>query len=382
MSKKIKSLLAKLFIFVCRTVFGIKKNRVLFMCFACKTYADNSRAVSEALHAMAPELEIVWLFRDPESKKGIVPEYVKSVKNTYINFLYYTATSISIVNNNVFYDFNKSDKQFLVQLWHGDRPIKRVGYDCLPEDTKVYFPERREGFCNLAVSGSRFCDSQFRTAFKYPGEILSVGSPRDDVLVNGDPERAKKTRKALSISEDKKILVYAPTFRRENRNGAQAKQEIDLEKTLCALEEKFGGEWVCLVRSHPVAGGIVGFEKSSKLMEVSSYEDMADLLLIADMLITDYSSSATDFTLQTRPVIMFQPDIKEYIEKSRTLYFNMEDSPYLIAENQQELEKIIMELTPENIAKNCQDLAEFYGTYETGKSSHETAKRIYDWINK
>lgn len=383
MKNGIKYILVNVYIFACRMVFGIKKDRVLFDSFGGKSYSDNTRAVSEALHKYNPNLEIVWRFKDPESKKRLIPEYIKTISSKRTSAIKAFATSGCIITNCVFPNYIKSKKQFFIQLWHGDRSFKKILYDIDGFEKNHFCPESTSGYCDLMISGSEFCDKQFRSAFRYPGEIITVGSPRDDVLVNGNPERAEYARKTLGVDKDKKLLLYAPTFRDVNAHGeVQQKQEIDLEKTLDVLEEKYGGEWVCLVRSHPVAGGIGGFAESERLLEVSKYEDMADLLLISDMLITDYSSSATDFTLQNRPVIIFQPDLKDYTENSRNLCFNMEDTPYMVAHSQEELEEIILELTDEKIKENCKQLADFYGTVETGKSAEETAKRICEWLNK
>ena len=103
---------------------------------------------------------------------------------------------------------------------------------------------------------------------------------------------------------------------------------------------------------------------------------MADLLLISDMLITDYSSSAGDFALLKRPLVLFQSDIKEYIKYDRSFYFNMEDSPYYIAENQQELEDIINELDEKKAKENCEKILEFYETNETGHAAETIAEII------
>jgi CDP-glycerol glycerophosphotransferase len=108
---------------------------------------------------------------------------------------------------------------------------------------------------------------------------------------------------------------------------------------------------------------------------------MADLLLVSDALITDFSSSAGDYALLNRPLILFQSDYDEYVEKDRGFYFDMNDSPYFIAKNQEELEVIIAKLTEDKVKENCKEILDFYGTCETGKSSEVIANRIIDWMN-
>ncbi len=378
--RKIKDCLINSYVSACRIFFGMK-NRAVFVSFSGTSYSDNSKPLSEKLHELSPETEIVWLFKNPEEKKTVVPEYVKCVAiDDKYEVMKLMATSKCIVNNCALMGFKKSKKQFLIQLWHGDRSFKKILYDSSFVGDDFFLAESVDGFCDLAVSGSDYGDMQYRSAFKYNGEILTVGTPRDDVLLNYTEGMVKNIKKSLNISEDKKIALYAPTLRRKNASDKtpQPKQDIDLEKTLNKLGELTGDEWVFLVRSHPSVAGIGGVVENENLMEVSSYEDMADLLLVSDILITDFSSSAGDYALLHRPIVLFQSDYDEYVEKDRGFYFDMKDSPYYIAKNQEELEQILTDMTPEAVTKNCDDILKFYGTTETGISSEVIAKRMID----
>ena len=222
---------------------------------------------------------------------------------------------------------------------------------------------------------------QYASAFRYSGEVLKVGTPRNDVLIRNDADEAMAIRRTIGC-ENKKILLYAPTLRRENASSktVQDKQDIDLEKTLSLLKEKTGEDWILLVRSHPSVPSLNVADKEGEIINVSSYEDMADLLLVTDFLITDFSSSAADIALLHRAVILFHSDIKEYLTKDRGLYFNMTDSPYYVANDQKELEALITRITPEEFAQNCDDILKFYGTVETGKASEAVAERLVDWM--
>jgi CDP-glycerol glycerophosphotransferase len=128
--------------------------------------------------------------------------------------------------------------------------------------------------------------------------------------------------------------------------------------------------------------GLFGFETNEKILDVSGFEDMSDLLLVADVLITDYSSCAGDFALTHRPIILYQSDRREYREKDRDFYFEMEDSPYMIAENQQELEDWISRLDEETVRKNCDEILRFYKTTESGRAADAAAGRIVEWLNE
>ena len=381
--QKLKKFLVDSYVILCRLIFGMK-NRALFISFLGTSYSDNPKALSEKLHELAPDIEIVWLFKKPEEKKGVVPEYVKCVAiDDKFEVMKLMATSKCIVNNCALAGFKKNKKQFLIQLWHGDRAFKKVLYDSSFAGEDYFVWEAIDGFCDLAVSGSKYGDMQYRSAFRYNGEILTIGTPRDDILLNYTEDKVLSIKKSLNIPENKKIVLYAPTLRRKNASdkSLQPKQSIDLERTLHKFSEAFGGDWVMLVRAHPSVSGIGGFDENDNLKEVSSYEDMADLLLVSDALITDFSSSAGDYALLNRPLILFQSDYDEYVEKDRGFYFDMDDSPYFIAKNQEELEVIIAKLTEDKVKENCKEILDFYGTCETGKSSEVIANRIIDWMN-
>ncbi len=384
LKQKIKSFLVDCYVVLCRLVFGMK-DRVLFVSFSGGSYSDNPKPVSEKLHELAPEIEIIWLFKDPEKKKTIVPEYVNCVDiNNKYQLMAQMAISKCIVNNCTFSWIKKGRKQFFIQLWHGDRAFKKVLYDSSFSTTDFSVAESKPGYCDLAVAGSDYGEQQYRSAFRYEGEVLKVGTPRNDMLLRIDESKIKQIKDTLNISGEKKIALYAPTLRRENaeNNTLQPKQDIDLVKTLSVLNASTHKQWIFLVRAHPSVSGMSGISENANIIDVSAYEDMADLLLISDLLITDYSSSAGDYALLHRPLVLFQSDYDAYVEKDRGFYFNMEDSPYYIAKSQEELESVLTAMTSESVIKNCDDILAFYGTNETGKASEAVAKRIINWIRQ
>ncbi len=362
----------------------IKKNRVLFVSFDGRAYSDNPKAVSCALHDMDPTAEILWVTKDLKAGAAIYPDYVKLIdRNKPLQYTRALTTSKVIVDNENFKIAKRKGQRF-VQVWHGDRAFKKILYDSPFFKPTSKVREEEEGYCDLAVSGSEYGYNTFRSAFRYTGEMITTGTPRDDMLLRNDPQQAAEVKKKLGIPDGAKVLLYAPTLRRKNQRGKgdQEIQDLDVHKTLEALEKKYGCDWIFLLRAHPVMSGLTGFETGEKVKDVSKYEDMADLLLVSDLLITDYSSSAGDFALLGRPIILYQSDRAEYIEKDRTFYFEMEDSPYMIAENQAELEAFILQLTDEKARENCRAILDFYKTTENGCASKAVAERIMSWIRE
>ena len=204
----------------------------------------------------------------------------------------------------------------------------------------------------------------------------------NDCLVNYNEEQAKQIKKTIGLDVAKKIMLYAPTLRRKNQGGKgeQQIQDVDLNRTLDLLQKKMGGEWICLLRAHPTVSGLSGIEYSENKIDVSGYEDMADLLLISDCLLTDYSSCAGDFAILNRPVLLYQSDRQQYIEEDRTFYFDIDKSPFLVAKSQDELDMIIKSLSDEQIKNNCANILKFYETVETGHSTQDIVNRIIKHI--
>ena len=361
---------------------GLAEKRVVFTSFAGNSYSDNPKAISERLHELAPDLEIVWVSTH-ETLEG-APDYVRLV-NRHKKLAYYRtlASAKVVVENFCFGNIPKKSGQVYIQTWHGDRAFKKVLYDSTFVD-ECFVAESQPDFCDLAVAGSDYGERQYRSAFRYGGEILKVGTPRDDILLHVTDELIRDKMKRIGIDETCRYLLYAPTLRRANQSSdvKQKIQGIDIRETLSKLEAQYGGEWKCLLRAHPSVSGLTGDGvRDQKVVDVSKYPDMVDLMIVADALITDYSSCAGDYALLRRPVFLFQDDIEEYLKKDRTFYFEMSDSPYLIAHSQTELNEIIEKTTLQAAADNCDEILKFYGTNECGDAAGAVAKRIIEYCN-
>lgn len=360
-----------------RLLHGIDCDKVVFSCFNARTYGDNLKPISEWLHELRPQTKIVWMFRDPKGKKSVVPDYVKTVDPISMAGYREYATARVWVDNFTLARYLKRriGRQFYLNTWHGDRAFKKIAYDM--------FPERRlriEETCDTMLAGSEFGEKLIRSAFRFKGSILNEGCPRNDCLVNYEPENARRIRAKIGVPEGARILLYGPTFRDTTRTQA-FECGIDFERTLDDLERKTGDKWVCFYRAHQLAIGGLAVEKGGRMFDMTKYEDMADLLVIADALLTDYSSSAMDYAILGRRVFIYQEDIADYTAKDRELYYRMEDSPFLIAHNQEELSRLIADTDDEAAAENCRRIAEFFGFNETGHAARSAAERIIGWLD-
>jgi len=366
-----------LYMRISRGIHGIDKNRIVFSSLISRNYGDNLKPISEMLHEMKPDAEIIWMFRDLPAKKKLVPDYVKTMDPISLQGLRAYATARVWVDNFTLRPYYKRriGQQFYMNTWHGDRAFKKYAYDAFPDG-----PKRIEETCDIMLAASEFGKRVIRSAFRYNGELLVEGCPRNDCLVNPDPAKAAAIREKLGIDAATKLLIYCPTFRDSSIND-KFKGGIDLEKALDDLEKKTGDTWKCLFRAHHLARGGLALSDGGRFLDMSRYEDMADLLLISDALITDYSSAAMDFCLTGRRVFIYQDDIADYTTRDRQLHFRMEDSPFLVAHDQEELSRIIAETDDEAARKNCDAIAEFFGTIETGESTRRCCERIIQWMS-
>ncbi|MBR1560362.1 MAG: CDP-glycerol glycerophosphotransferase family protein [Clostridia bacterium] len=358
-----------------RAMKGIDRNKVVFMSFRGRGYSDNPRAISERLHERRPETEIVWLFKGNAffEQKAKVPDYVRCVNRDSRKSWIELATARVWVDN-----FTKDvelrgfpkDKQFYVQTWHGDRPIKKIAYDATDE-----LPYRLEEECSRVVTGSDFGMRMYRTAFRYKGEYINEGAPRNDILVKNDPADVRRVRAKLGVPEGVKLLLYAPTYR-EDTAVIQKDSQMNLARILDCLER--GGEkWLCLYRAHYLSEGIDIEALQGRLVDMTAYDDMSELLLAADMLLTDYSSCAADYCVMDKPVFMYMADYDHYLS-TRDCYYDPHDTPLMIAHDQDELERLITTTDADAARENCRTLREWYGIHETGRATDAVCDYIID----
>ena len=348
--------------------------KVVFSSFRAATYSDNPKCISEKLHEMYPQAKIVWLLADPKAKRDIVPDYVRIVKGEFDSFMPELATARVWVDNFAKFPYLYLDreKQVYLNTWHGDRAFKKIGYDVVEKQDY-----RLEQDCHAMIAGSDFGAKMMRSAFAFKGDLLDYGCPRNDRLVNYSQAEADAIRDRLGISRDVRLLLYAPTFRDSIANDKAQSATMDLKRTLSALEQKTGEKWMCLFRAHYLQ--LLGLdlkESQDRLIDMTRYEDMSDLLLISDALLTDYSSCAMDFCLLGRPIYLFQSDIEEYTTKDRAMYFDMKDTPFFVASTQAELEALIARVDADMARENCRQICDYFGFHETGRATEEVCKYL------
>lgn len=355
---------------LCHAVCGVDSNKVCFSSFNGRLYNENPRFICEALHEVCPDAKLVFRLNRAGMSQKNIPEYVTKVGHPSLKGLYHMATSRVIVENTTLlpYMLKFADQKY-IQLWHGDRGMKKtLAY--LSDDALIRHPDWK--LIDLAVTGSEYGTRvNMRNAFGYKGEVMEVGYPRNDILLANPPEIREKVRRELNLPENTRFILYAPTFRDV---GGEMSANFSAKRLIDALEKSTGDKWMILNRGHILNTGV----HADAGVDVSSYPEVNELLLVCDMMITDYSSIAGDFLMLDRPIILYHADVKQYAEADRGLVFDPEESPYRIAYDMEDLIDIACNFG--DAAENCAQLRTFYGVNESGRSCMQTAERIREYL--
>ena len=367
---------------IIRLTTEIKPRRVVCWAYNFKQYGCNPRYLTEYLLENHPDFEICWVFRRGVDTSQVDPR-IRIVRLRSWEYLKMMATAEFLVTNSRTDPYRiywrKRPGQKYLMLWHGGIALKKIERDA--EDKLGYSYVRKakidSRIADLMISGCRMHTELIHNAFWYDGEVLEQGIPRNDIFFNKalHAEFRQRVEQTFNIAPNSRIVLYAPTFR---RNMSIEPYRIDWSRILGALRRHFATDNVTvIVRMHP---NLIGKVSTSSLVafkgvvDGTRYHDMQELLTTADMLITDYSSSMFDFTMQGRPCILYATDVAEY---DRGYYFNFRELPYPLAENEDELEALIDNFDNEGYTSR---LEEFF-TYRVGlNESGHAAQALAEWM--
>lgn len=367
----------------------IDENKVYFQTFSGRGYSDSPKAIYEYMKS-SPEYAkytFVWSFREPEKYKFLRDSRTTVVKYRSKQDNIELRTSKYWIANYRMLDHQHPRKgQVYVQCWHGT-PLKRLGYDLNASDNSMNSIEEirqkyrtdAEKFSYL-LSPSAFATEKFVTAWNLvetnqTAKIIEEGYPRNDKLVNCSDEERKILREKLGVA-NKKVILYAPTWRDNQHTSGEGytyKTVVDFDK----LKSELGDEYVILFRAHYLIANSFDFEKyKGFVIDASSYDDINDLYIASDMLITDYSSVFFDYANLKKPIIFYMYDLKEYANELRGFYISLDELPGAIVEQEKDLIKEIKKCDKWKIDKKYIDFSKKYNFKDDGKASERVIRRI------
>ena len=289
-------------------VFPIKNNRVVFYSFNGKQYSCNPRRISELLESRNPgKYEIIWAFKDVEMHRDELPKYVKGVTYRSPKYYFFAKTArVVVFNVQGIGELSRRSGQTFIQTWHASNGYKRAGqYSGIKQ--KMYLLQHRD--YSYVLSGAKsMSERRVRGSMQFKGPILP-GTPRMDAMINRNLVGVREKVYAwLKIDPDCKLLLYAPTWRK-NRNATE--YGFDYELVKARMEERFGGRWVIAVRLHPNVYRDVNVELEN-VRDATAYPDMEELTYVADALVSEYSSCIWDYSFTYRPCFLLCTDLKDY----------------------------------------------------------------------
>lgn len=335
----------------------IDDNLVSFIVDSNKSFSGNLDFIKRELEKRG-NFEFNYFYKD----KFSINNLKKLAKSHYV-----------FLNDNffplAFMNFNKDTT--VVQLWHAPGAFKKFGASV--EDKEMLL--KVSASTDYLITTSKNIENYYAEAFqiKDKSKIKPLGLPRADYYFkNHDLDKLKKSfYKKYNLDENKKIILYAPTFR-ENEEFNNVFNYLNLKE----FNESLSDDHVLVLRLHPKIKNFyeANITDSEFYIDCSEYENEQELLLISDILITDYSSIMIEFALLKKPIIFFAYDLDNYLSNERGFYLDYKnDLPGPIVYDSNQLIDCLSNDIPSH------DIEKFLKTqfdYIDGNSS----KRVVDFI--
>ena len=366
---------------------------IVFEAFMGRKYVDSPRAIYEYMlkDKKFKDYKYVWLFNEPEKFKFLEknPNTTVALYGQNDHYKYYSTAGYWITNSRVNYVLKKKPGQHYIQCWHGT-PLKRLGFDIEVQGGNAMnsikdIREKYESdaiYYDYMVSPSKFVTEKYRSAFNLDKcnknvEIIEEGYPRNDFLSNFKKSDVERIKKELKLPKDKKVILYAPTWRdnqHESGLGYTYKTEVDFD----SLKEKLEKDYIILFRAHYFVANSFNFDKyKGFIYNVSDYNDINDLYIISDLLITDYSSVFFDYSVLKRPIIFYMYDLEDYKHNLRDFYIDLKELPGPIVEKEKDLIKAIEKSKDFKVDAKYKKFNDRFTYLEDGEASKRVVNKIF-----
>lgn len=402
--RKIKGWMGSIF-FILFRIFPINSNRICVTTFEGKGgFNCNPKYIVKELHSRSHGYEFIWLVDDITKA---FPEYITKKKNTLWNRAFYLSTSkIWIDNYRKPLEVRKRKGQTYINTWHGNVGFKAIGLWRGAAFSQIaYLVSKHDSdMIDYMISSSDWTTEAFVKGMVYDGVFLKYGQAREDVLVDDRYAIKTKVKELFDISNDTNIVLYAPTYREKNQHTTRKvmEEETSLDKVgvLKQLKAKFGGDWIMFQRLHPQLAAQqqnMDGADNKKIIDVSQYDDMYELLAASDAVITDFSSIAFEAGAIKLPVFLYMDDLDEYVGSRGGMNFIISQDkkistnhgiapninaypPFKIATTNKELGDIINSFDEHDYCEAIDKMCAELGMVNDGKASIRIADLIEDKI--
>ena len=367
---------AELLVWLICICIPISKNKLVVVSYYGRGYGDNAKYIVDEILKKKSDIRIIWLVKN-ETEAKTLPQGIEACKYDSFKSIFHISTAkVWLDNCRKGFCIKKRGQKYM-QTWHGGGAQKRCEMDVEEVLGKYYVRVAKMDakHTDIMVSDSRFMTELYLRAFWYNGEVLEVGYPRYDIIIKKDKTDIKdKVFSYFDLSGEKKTILYAPTFRKDHDFAVY---DVDYPALIDACKKRFGGDFIVLVHLHPnVADKFEQLKYDNiKIYNATYYPDMQELIAVSDVLIGDYSSVNYEFSLAKKPVFRFALDLENY-RNDRNFYYPIEEYPYPLAQDNNELVDNILKFDNEKYLK---DLVEFFG--RIGSVINDTAsEKCADWI--
>lgn len=362
----------------------LKKNLVVFESFLGRNYSDSPRAVFEYLSKHYPgKYDCIWILNRREK----LPYPAKRVKRFTVSYFYYLARAgYFVFNGRQPKYFIKRKGSVFLETWHGT-PLKKLVFD-MGEVTSAAPLYKRDVYIqsrswDYLIAPNAFSDEIFRRCFQYEGHMLRTGYPRNDILhmeESGTRALVSEIKAEFGIPENKKVILYAPTWRDDEFYGA-GQYKFTLQLDLARMRQELANEFVLLLRTHYFIVDSFDLDAYKGFAyDGSRYGDISRLYLISDILITDYSSVFFDFANLRRPMLFFTYDLDKYRSVLRGFYMNVEEElPGPLLFTTEQIIEAVRNLSDvkEKYREKYEIFYEKYCAWEDGNATKRVVEKVF-----
>ena len=313
-------------------ILPIDNKKIVFKSFAGKYCNESPKAIYDYFLAHYPMFSYVWIMNNNMTKVY----GAKVVKSGSLSEIYHLATSkLWVDNSRKGCWVRKRKNQYYIQTWHGSFPIKLCEKDAENVLSRSYIKNAKNDskMADIILAGNSFNREMIHNSFWYKNTILNEGLPASDVYYKPNDMIKKTICSKYNINDSYNLALYAPTFRDYKDEKSYLS---DYGSILKALKKRFGGNWIMLQRSHPMSKLNMPTDDLGHVINVNDYNEISDLIISSDVLISDYSSTIFDAMEARKNVFLYAADEQEY-KKSRGFYFELEDLPFSVSRDEEEL---------------------------------------------
>lgn len=363
----------------------VNKKIIIFESNLGRNYSGNPRFIYEEMVRRGLDKQYSCFFILEDTRQDL-PGHAIKVKRLSLKYFYLFARAGFWVSDTRMPNYlRKRKKTVYIQCWHGT-PLKRLGLDLEQismESERSLSSYKRNLIRNTRkwdylISQNSYSSEIFRRAFNFNKKILEIGYPRNDILFqkNNRADIAEIKRR-LGLPEDKRLILYAPTWRDDEHYG-RLKYKFSTRLDFDYLQSRLSGEYALIVKAHYLVGERPDFSAYEGFIYPFGADfDIAELYLVADLLITDYSSVMFDYSILNRPMIFFAYDISRYKDNIRGFYFDfMKEAPGPIATDTKQLTDIILTASYRQYEDRLQAFRRKFNHADDGNASAKVVELI------